>query len=235
VTEVTVCSQRLLDQEAYLVRVSGPLTADKRHEVRRSVQKCLTEAPAAVVIDLSGIVLLDHLAAATFVAIHRDAAETGPGVPVLLAGPPDAALSLRIRSLQPDQPIYPTVADAIRAIADYPPEAHWIFHRLGDGLMAPTEAGLWIVKACQRWQIPSMSLRARLTAFDLTVTAHLCPPGPMSLAAVNDQGNLRIAIRTRSVQTTIATCDGRTRHPQYRHWVTANGHILWTSLPLRAP
>jgi anti-anti-sigma regulatory factor len=233
--DLVISSHRLTDHEAFLIRARGSLTAANRHELRVSVQKCLVEVPAAIIIDIGDVDLVGNVAAATFVALRRDAADVGPGVPVLLAGSTDAALARRIRKLQPDQRIYPAADDALAAIVDAPTEAQWIFHRLPEGLAAPIEAAIWIIKACQRWGMPSMIERARRTTFDLAVTARRCPPGPTSLTASNNHRTLRVAIRTQAIGTTAPKCESGIRNRNYRHRITTTGHLLWAPLPAEHP
>jgi hypothetical protein len=53
-------------------------------DLRRAVQKCLVETPTAVIVDVTGMRLVDRVAAAAFVALRYDAADSGPGVRLLI-------------------------------------------------------------------------------------------------------------------------------------------------------
>jgi anti-anti-sigma regulatory factor len=105
VTELIIEVERAVEHDAYLVRASGWLGAWNRHDLRLAVQKCLVDLPAAVILDLGGLRLLDRLAAAVFVALRYDAVNSGPGIRVLMCGLDDEGLRQRNGRLLPEQGI----------------------------------------------------------------------------------------------------------------------------------
>jgi anti-anti-sigma regulatory factor len=121
-SELTIATEHLPDLAAYVLRPTGEFTTANRHALRRSVQKHLAAAPAAIIVDLSDVQLPDRIVAATFIAIRRDAADALPGVALLLCGVTDAAIAKHLQTLLPRQPIFKTLADAIQGIGAAPTE-----------------------------------------------------------------------------------------------------------------
>src|SRR4051812_37948340 len=71
-----------------LASPTGRLTLADVAKLRLSLDKCLAEQPAAVLVDLSGLTVEEPLALTVFLTFSADAARW-PGVPVLLCGPTD--------------------------------------------------------------------------------------------------------------------------------------------------
>jgi anti-anti-sigma regulatory factor len=216
---------------AALIHVSGPLTAWNRHHLSRAVLKALTDIPSAVIVDLSEAHLVDRVAAATFVAMRREAAKTGPGVGLLVCGARDQLLVQRIRALDRTQPVYDTVAQAIVGIADGSGVERWLFHRLPPGPQAPIEAGVSIAGACTRWGLSHLAFPARAALFDLYMVARRCPAGPMVMTVHYDAGYLLVSIRMPDAFDEVGAC-ARLRPPAgHHHKAGRTGHLVWIALP----
>jgi anti-anti-sigma regulatory factor len=235
VSELIMGSDYLSDRDVYVLRPVGSLTITSRHELRRSVQQHLAVAPTAIIIDLDGTRLIDRIAAATFVAIRHDAARSGPGVALLLCGVADPYITRRIQALLPRQPIFHTLDHAIQAVDASPSEGHWALARVAPGLQAPFDAMAAIVDACRRWDLPTLVRPALTTTFTLCQTAFRCPPGPETIAALYQPTTLRIRLRVQPDDEPVqAPCTLRRPPRGFRHRITPTGHILWTSLAVRA-
>jgi anti-anti-sigma regulatory factor len=234
-TDLLIDVERLPELGAFAVCARGPLTAWNRHELRRTVFKCLAEVPAAIIVDLHGVYLVDRIAAAAFVAMRRMAANTGPGVSILLSGVDDVLLAQRVRALDRTQPIFQDLFDAVTAVREGPVGARWLWRRLSSGLQAPIEAGVLIAETCRTWGLSHLVFPARSTLFDLSLVARRCPEGQMRLAALYENNRLVLSIRTPAALDRTPTCV-RHRPPRgYRHRATASGHILWTTLSTDPP
>jgi anti-anti-sigma regulatory factor len=83
---VTVHCSASPDDGALVARLSGPLTLADVADVRTSLLKCLAEQPEALLVDLSGMTVVDPLAVTVFPAVVRQAGRW-PGTPVLLCAP----------------------------------------------------------------------------------------------------------------------------------------------------
>jgi len=151
IAELQIDVERLPDLGAFAVIVKGPLTVWNRHEVRRTVLKCLAEVPAAIIVDLHGVHLVDRIAAAGFVSMRHIAASTGPGVTLLLSGLDDVLLAQRVRALDRTQPIFQDLFEAVAAVREGPVGPRWLWRRLTPGLQAPVEAGVLIADRARTW------------------------------------------------------------------------------------
>jgi anti-anti-sigma regulatory factor len=231
-TELSINVEQLPEHGAFVVRAVGPLTAWNRHFLRRAVLKCLPDMPSAVIVDLTGVHLVDRIAAAAFVAMRREAARTGPGINLLLCGVVDQLLAQRIRTLDRTQGIYATVDGAIVAIYEGPPVARWIYRPLPGGLLAAVEAGVTIVDACSSWGLSHLAYPARTAVFDLYLLARRCPPGRQSLAATCDDIHLLMSVRTIPTTDGPLACVRRRPSQGFQHKAGPTGHIVWTALPV---
>jgi anti-anti-sigma regulatory factor len=229
-TELQIDVEQLPEHSAVVVRAVGPLTTWNRHHLRRTVLKCLTDIPAAVIVDLSDVHLVDRVAGAAFVALRREGSRTGPGINLFLCGVRDQLLAQRIRSVDRTQPMYATLDDAVAAIYDAPTIARWLHHRLPDGLHAPIEAGVTIAEACSAWRLSHLAFPARAAVFDLYLIARRCPGGRLTLAAIYDDHHLLISVRT-PPDTGAGACTRLKAPPGVHHKAGPTGHIVWTALP----
>jgi anti-anti-sigma regulatory factor len=234
-SELTVDVEHLPEHGAFLVRTVGPLTSHSRHQLRRAVLKCLTECPAAVIIDLTGAYLVDRIAAAVFVTLRRDANGVGAGVNVIVCGATDQLLAQRIRALDRGQAIFCDLGDAIRGMHDGPPVSRWLFRRLPEGILAPIDAGVTIADACTRWGLVHLAFPARAAMLDLFLTVRGCPPGELRMSATCPGDRLLIGIRTPSSGTQPSACAQLRPPPGFFHRATRTSHICWTALSTAPP
>ena len=229
--ELSIVVEQLPGHGACLIRATGPLTAWNRHHLRRAVLKCLTEIPTAIIVDVTGVHLVDRIAGAAFVSLRRESARTGPGVAFLLSGVEDRLLAQRIRTLDRNQPMYTGLDEAIDGIYNGPGVERWLYHRLPDGLLAPIDAGMTIADACTAWGLSHLAFPVRSVVFDLHLIARRCPPGRQSLAATYDDNLLLVSVRTPTTPDTPASCARLRPPPAFHHKAGVTGHIVWTALP----
>jgi anti-anti-sigma regulatory factor len=234
-TELSIVVDQLPDHGACVIRTAGPLTAWNRHHLRRTVLKCLTDIPTAIIVDVTGLHLVDRIAGAAFVSLRREAARTGPGVALLLCGVRDQLLAQRIRALDRTQPMFADVDEAIGSIYSGPGVARWLYHRLPEGLLAPIEAGMTIADTCTAWGLSHLAFPARAVVFDLHLIARRCPPGQQSLAATYDDNHLLVSVRTPTPPDALMSCARLRPPPGYYHKAGPTGHIVWTALPTMPP
>jgi anti-anti-sigma regulatory factor len=233
--ELSIVVEQLTEHGACVVRTAGPLTAWNRHHLRRTVLKCLTDMPTAIIVDVTGVHLIDRIAGGAFVSLRREAARTGPGVAFLLCGVEDQLLAQRIRALDRTQPVYTNLDGAIDGIYHGPGVDRWIFRKLPDGLLAPIDAGMTIADACAAWGLSHLAFPARAVVFDLHLIARRCPPGQQSLAATFDDNYLLVSVRTPTSPDAPMTCARLRPPPNYHHKASPTSHIVWTALPTMPP
>jgi anti-anti-sigma regulatory factor len=229
-TELELEVQQLPTLGVALIRVAGPLTALNRHHLRRAVLRALTDIPSAIIVDLTKAHLVDRIAAATFVALRREATRTGPGVGLLMSGVRDQLLMQRIRALDRTQPVFTTSDEAIAGLDDGPGAERWLYHRLPPGVEAPVDAGVTIANACTGWGLSHLAFPARAAVFDLYLVAHRCPSGRFALTANCDGGYLLVCIRTPHEPDGVGACARLRPPPGYHHKAGRTGHIVWTAL-----
>jgi anti-anti-sigma regulatory factor len=230
-TELSVDVEQVPGHGATVIRAAGPLTALNRHHLRRAVLRSLKDMPTAVIVDLTGVHLVDRVAGAAFAPLRREAARTGPGIHLFLCGVRDQLLAQRIRSVDRAQLTYPTLEDAIAGFTDSPAVSRRIYHHLPDDLHAPIEAGTTVADACTTWGLSQVAFPARAAAFDLSLVARRCPPGWLSVAASHDDHHLLISVRTRPYEDSAVACSRFRPAPGYHHKAGSVGHIVWTALP----
>jgi anti-anti-sigma regulatory factor len=231
--DLSIGVEHLPDHGAYVVSASGRLTASNRHELRAAVLKCLAECPTGVIVDLSGLHLVDRIAGASFVSLRHQAACTGPGIRLLLCGVEDELLALRIRALDRTQRILSDVDEAVAAIHDSAPVSRWLYRRLPAGLQSRIDAGLTIAEACATWELSHMIFDAQAAVFDLFATVRRCPPGQFRLGARRDGDLLLLSLRTPAGEDRPGA--GHRVPAGHHHKATPGGHIGWTALDIVAP
>ena len=242
--ELAIDMEPVPDHRVCLVRPVGVLTRRNRHRLRAVVLKCLAECPAAVVVDLTEVELVDGIAAAIFVALSREAA-TGPGISVLLCGA-RGFLARRLKALDPRQPQYPTVADAIDAIDRGHAVRNWIYKRLPAEPESASIAGCLVADACVAWQMPQFIYATRTVTFGLMRDAYRCPVTELHLVMSQRAEALLLSIRSRTTEH-FPDCVEERESPvtaasrvaagsagsaaTYHHTITSSDHIGWALLP----
>jgi anti-sigma regulatory factor (Ser/Thr protein kinase)/anti-anti-sigma regulatory factor len=182
-----------------VVTITGRIGLFTAARVKRVLVKELTEAPPAVICDLSGVYALDPLCAGIFSSVAHYPASYWPATSLLLCGArPRVAETLRRLRVPYFLPMYTTVEDALAAAAARPPY-------LRDELrLAPTPAAAGIVRDFVRhllhhWRIglPDSELvdRAVLLADELVTNAIVHARTEFRLRVALSGDRLRLAVR----------------------------------------
>lgn len=193
------------DHQAYAVaRVVGVLDVKGAVAVRSALFRCLAEQPEAVLVDLSEMRLADPSALSIFLAVARQA-ERWPAVPlVLCAARTDAAELLRLRSIDRELPVLPSVEDAVRSLGRRP-----AVPSVSEDLLPVVGAGRrareLVTEACFDWDLPEVVGPACtvVTEFVNNVVAH-----------AHTMMTLRLSLRERYLH--IAVRDGSPEEPVLR-------------------
>ena len=137
------------------------------------MQKCLTEHPATLLIDVRGLTDPAGASATTWINARRLGAALDPAVQVLLCAAAGAELTHRLHRLGTTRvlPIFDTIAHA-RAVAGRTlPLTERLEVRLTPDASAAAVARQVVTDACAAWQLPTVRDRARLVASELVINA----------------------------------------------------------------
>jgi anti-anti-sigma regulatory factor len=234
----------LVAHDAMLVRPRGALTCRNHQQLHGTVLNCLMDSPTAVIVDLSETDVVDPVAAEVIPTLRREAA-AGPGVNLLVCGA-DPVLTERLHALDPDQPLYPTPAEAIDVIHDRVPATDWVHRRLPPEPASFSVAGCVVADTCSTWRLPHLIHPARAVVFDLLQCLDQCPAAAVHVIASRIPDQLRLSTYTeldnghqpgchpdRHANAQIVTVGAYTviRHTM----TTATRHLSWAALPTAPP
>ncbi|MFC7530850.1 ATP-binding protein [Actinoplanes sp. GCM10030250] len=138
-----------------------------------AMHKCLSEHPAALILDLTALADSHATSAPMWMTARRLGAAMDPAVQVLACVPEDSRLTQRlyrlgvVRSL----PIFPTVAQACTAAAQRLPLTGRMQLDLAPDAHAATRARNLVSDICVAWRVPDLRDRARLVISELVNNA----------------------------------------------------------------
>jgi anti-anti-sigma regulatory factor/anti-sigma regulatory factor (Ser/Thr protein kinase) len=187
-----------------LVRVAGLLDMTTAPRLRSALLKVLAEQPAALLLDLSGLVVGDALALVLFGTAARRAARW-PGAAVLVVVPDQ-----RLRSLLINGPagryldIHADEEMALAAAAAHPIPPRFEFD-LPRSVHAPALARSHAQRACHAWGIPQAATAAEIVLGELVGNAVQHATGPIGMT---------LQLRGRYLHLSVA--DGDRRRPRRR-------------------
>lgn len=154
------------DGEQLLARLSGRLDMSAVGGVRTALVKCLAEHPTALLVDISGLEILDTLAVAVFASVVRQAA-IWPGTPVLLCAPSPATAAVLTGAAYRRLAVFPTVAAARVEARDNRRLLPTLIQPLLPVAGAARSARDTATDACARWDLPWLIGPASLIAGEL--------------------------------------------------------------------
>jgi anti-anti-sigma factor len=184
-----------------LLTVHGELSLAVTANLRTTLMKCLAEQPDALLVDLSGMSVVDSTALAVFTAVVRQAA-MWPGIPVLLCEPQRATAALLAGGGFGRLQVHRSLTEAYRVIeagtAGPPALVDQLLPIAGTARHARNMA----TEACTRWSLPELIGPAALVASELVTNA---------IEHAGTMMTLRISRRPRYVH--LAVKDGSVREP----------------------
>ncbi|MET0418146.1 MAG: ATP-binding protein [Actinoplanes sp.] len=138
-----------------------------------AVQKCLTEHPEALIVDLTDLDDPDAHSAPTWVRTRRNAVSMEPPVQVALCVPPHLPLADRMQRLGARRflPVYAKVRQARVAIAGRLPLTERLKITLRPDPDAPSIARNLVGDACLAWDLPALLHQSRLVMSELVTNA----------------------------------------------------------------
>jgi anti-anti-sigma regulatory factor len=205
-----------------VMTVRGDLDAPSSSELYRAVVRWLESAPAALIMDLSGVTIVGGRPTAVFADIIRLAARW-PGTPVLLCAPDAGRVGLTALSEGRPTTVFSTVAEARAALATHqlePPISEQLLPTWGEARRARDLT----TEVCLRWGLAHLVGRSALVVNELVING-----------AEHARTVMTLKLKLGWQYLYIAVFDGVRAEPVLRHArhpdvVPGNGLVLVQSL-----
>jgi hypothetical protein len=205
-----------------VMTVRGNLDAPSSPELYRAVVRWLESAPAALIMDLSGVTIVGGRPTIVFADIIHWAARW-PGTPVLLCAPDAGRVGLTALSEGRPTTVFSTVAEARAALASHQPEPP-ITEQLLPTWGEARRARDLTTEVCLRWDLPHLVGRSALVVNELVINGAEHARTVMTLQLKLGWQYLYIAVFDGVRAEPVL---GRVRHPDV---VPGNGLVLVQSL-----
>jgi len=162
-----------LDAAVALMSVRGAWGLSVREMAMTTLDRCLSQHPEALIIDLSELDDPACASAATWLAAQCSAAARRPAVQLALCIPPRLPLADRLQRLgsRGHLPVYARVRQARVAIAGRLPTTERITMTLAAEPDSPSLARNLAGEACLSWELPELLSPARLVMSELVTNA----------------------------------------------------------------
>jgi anti-anti-sigma factor len=182
-----------------VVSVRGELNLSTVDTVRSALRKVLADDPTAIVIDLTGVVLIDDITLTMFGAFARTAAGW-PGCPVLLStAEPAVADGLDRLAVNLLAPVYGSRAQAVAAAEKVPSTAPARVRSALPSTTAALAAARQVTRdACVAWGLPHLADDAELIVSEIVANAVLHAGGPVDVVLTRRERHLHMSVRDRS-------------------------------------
>jgi anti-anti-sigma regulatory factor/anti-sigma regulatory factor (Ser/Thr protein kinase) len=179
------------------IRLHGPIRAATAPALRTAVHKCLTDEPAAVVIDMSGVNEVDDLGLLIFPALAR-AVAAWPGAQLVLMHVPDRTIA-RMRAIATAHLLTFVDSDEeVRALIAQDESPPMLREDLPSGPAAVTLARALVRRICAVGPIASLADDAELVVSELVSNATVHARPPVALTVTRRPAYLHIAVRDAS-------------------------------------
>lgn len=149
--------------EAHL---TGTLAMADTANVLTGLLRCVTEQPAAVIVDLAGLTVEEPLALTALLAMDRQA-DRWPGVPLLLAAPAPHTAELLGTAAYRRIPIFADTAAARDHAARMPADRPSMTAALPPAAASCRRGRELVTRACARWSLPALTAPAGLIVTEL--------------------------------------------------------------------
>jgi anti-anti-sigma regulatory factor/anti-sigma regulatory factor (Ser/Thr protein kinase) len=180
-----------------VVRLAGRLDLTTAVPVRTALHKALADHPVAIVVDLSGVVVVDDVTLTVFSAFARTAGEW-PGCPLLLSAPDrPVRLDLDRLAITRTVAVYRDMATALAAARTIQAPRR-LRSALPATLEAPLVARRTVRTACQAWRFPELVDDAELIITELVSNAVLHAGPPIELLLTLRDRFMHLSVRDQS-------------------------------------
>jgi anti-anti-sigma factor len=191
---------------AVVVRPTGSLDRESAGRLRDVLLRCVADGPDGIVIDVSGLAVLDESALDVFATVWMRSSDS-PGIPLALAGPrPELAGLLHDTGISRLVPVCLDTAAALATVASPAPRRR-LRVRLSRDASSPARARRVVAQACRDWGLDRFRQRfrddARLVASEL-----------VSNALRHAGGAPELRLEWTGEQLVVAVCDPDPRPPK---------------------
>lgn len=191
------------------VRLAGSLDITTATDLRRVLLKCLADDPTAIIVDLSGLIVVNDLCLVLFPAIARHAAEIS-GAPILLCAP-SAPVDRMLQALTIDNQvtICATHDEAVERVA------HTARMAPVRGRFSPTptsvpQARMIAVQTCRWWGVGTeVSERVMVVVTELVTNSVKHARTPLELRLRCTERFIHVAVHDHDKRTS------RLRPPEF--------------------
>lgn len=185
-----------IDTAIVVMAVHGPWTRHLTRDAFAGFKKCLSEHPAALVLDLRTLSDPRAASVATWITAHQVAAAMDPPVQVTVCLPADTALAGRLHRLRPSGVLsmYANVAQACTAAISLAPRSERLRLHLAPDPDAPALARDLVTDACAVWRLPALLHPGRLVVSELTANAAQHARTPIIVRLSPRAGGLHLAV-----------------------------------------
>jgi len=180
-----------------VVWLAGGLDVVAAGELITIMSKVLHDQPESVVIDMTGVHVVDRLAVTSLISVHHHAS-AWPGCQLAIAGADSSTRrTLRLMGINRYIPLCSDVSEARRRLRDVAPAP-----RLHDRLF-PTSGAIDIARAraravCDRWRIGAVEDAAQSVVTELVTNAIQHAGSSFDVAFTRSPTHLHIAVHDRS-------------------------------------
>jgi anti-anti-sigma regulatory factor len=230
-----------------VARLAGRLDRRAVAGVRAALHKCLADQPDALLVDVSGLTVVEPIALAVFTAVVRQAG-MWPGTPVLICAPSPALARLLGVAAYRRLPVFAT----LQAGRDEAQHTRVSLPTISDDLLpiagAARQARDTATEACLRWDLPLLVGAASSVAGELVSNVVVHAGTMMTLRLSLWRRSLLIAVRDGSSVTPVLTDPASTSHgggrglrlvdALARSWgslPSTTGKVVWASLDADPP
>jgi anti-anti-sigma factor len=225
-----------------VVHVSGRLDPTSAPVARAALNRCLAEQPDAIVVDLTGLSIVDEVDLTLFTGFARRVSDW-PGAAVLICGASQAvAAGLDRMAVMSVLTVVPDLTVALQ-LARRRVAPLRLRVRLEPMVDAPARARALVVDACRRWGISHVIDQAEVIISELATNAVEHAHSAMEVAVVLREHYLDLSVWDRSHNMPVA---GEMVAPEAGHGLglvvvgamasawgsvsTDTGKIVWASL-----
>jgi hypothetical protein len=141
--------------------------------VRRVVHRCLSDYPAALIVDLDELDDPEGASALLWLTARSTGEAMRPGVRLVLCLEPDTMLAARLQRLGARwfMPVFDDAAHARAALISRPVLTDYSRLRLAPEPTSPSMARMLVADACRAWALPDLLSAGQLVASELVTNA----------------------------------------------------------------
>ncbi len=233
--------------EVVVVGLAGRLDMATAPRLRAMLRKAEAEQPAAMVVDLSAVVVADQLPLLVLTAGQEHRQGSGYIPTVLCCADPRVVELLERSPLTRRLPVRASMAAAVQAAQETDPVPHRVIRAFEPTRKAPALAREFLAETCRAWQLERVLPTASVVVSELCTNVVVHVGSPMTVVLTQTDRSLHVVVRdsdpTRPVPARrgdLESTSGRGMHlieSLSKAWgvvSTTNGKAVWAVIGTRA-